>query len=131
MFEAEHSTGTSLPASAVWAQWTNLDRWPDWDPRVAGAEADGELAEGVELRVKLRKGGTTRHRVIALEPGRRLLTEYRLPGARVGHDRVVEPRGPGSQVTHRLYVEGPLSGFWAPMLGRKRMRETVAELGES
>ena len=64
-----------------------------------------------------------------LEPGRRLITEYRLPGARVGHDRLVEPRGSGSRVTHRLYVEGPLSGFWAPMLGRKRMHETVAQLG--
>ena len=110
----------------MWARWANLDRWPDWDPRVTGAVADGELAEGTELRVRLRKGGTTRQRVTAIEPGRRLVTEYRLPGARVGHERLVEPRGPGSRVTHRLYVEGPLSGFWALMLGRGRMRETVA-----
>lgn len=81
------------------------------------------------MRVKLRRGGTTRHRVVALEPGRRLVTEYRLPGARAGHERVVEPRGPASQVTHRLYVDGPAAGFWALMLGRGRLRQTVAELG--
>ena len=128
LFEVENITGSDQPASAVWASWVNPDRWPESDKRVEHAEAAGELAEGTEVRVKLKKGGTTRQQVVALEPGRRLVTEYRLPGARVGHERSVEPRGPGSQVTHRLYVDGPLSGFWALMLSRKRMRETVAEL---
>ena len=63
--------------------------------------------------------------VTSLEPGRRLVTEYRLPGARVGHERIVERRGPGSEVTHRLYVDGPLAGPWSVMLGRRRMREAA------
>ena len=127
MFEAEHSSFTSSPPDAVWARWIDPARWPEWDPRVETVEAADKLEAGSELRVKLRKGGTTRQRVSALEPGRRLLTEYSLPGARVGHDRAVESHGQGSRVTHRLYVEGPMAGFWASMLGRKRMRETVAE----
>ncbi len=126
MFETEHSTGTSTPASAVWARWANPGRWSDWDSRVERATAEGDLAEGTEVRVKLRKGGTTRQEVTAIEPDRRLVTEYRLPGARVGHERVVEQRGTGSQVSHRLYVDGPLAGFWALMLGRRKLRETVA-----
>ena len=131
MFEAEHTAGSSAPASAVWARWADPERWPDWDPRVQSAQAAGPLAEGIEVRVKLRKGGTTRQRVAALEPGRRLVTEYALPGARVGHDRTVEARGPGSEVTHRLYVDGPLAGFWALMLGRRRMREAVTEFTDA
>ena len=131
MFEATHSERTSAPASLVWAQWVNPARWPEWDPRVQSATADAELAEGTELRVKLRKGGTTRHVVTALEPGRRLVTEYRLPGARVGHERLVEQRGPGSELTHRLYVDGPLAWFWALMLGRNRMRTTVTEFTDA
>jgi hypothetical protein len=126
LFEAEHSARTSAPASAVWARWVKPARWAEWDSRVQHAEAEDELAEGVEVRVKLRKGGTTRHRVTALEPDRLLVTEYVLPGGRVGHERRVEPRGPGCEVTHRLYVDGPLWPLWALMLSRKRMRETVA-----
>jgi uncharacterized protein YndB with AHSA1/START domain len=126
LFETTHSQSTSAPASAVWARWANPGRWPEWDDRVRTAEADGELAEGVGIRVRLRKGGTTRHEVTALEAGRRLVTEYKLPGARVGHERIVEQRGPGSELSHRLYVDGPLSGIWAVMLGRRRMRETAA-----
>jgi len=131
LFEAAHSERTSSPASAVWARWARPERWPDWDPRVQGAEADAELAEGVGIRVKMRKGGTTRHSVVALEPGHRLVTEYPLPGARVGHERIVEQRGPGAELTHRLYVDGPMSWLWATMLGRRRMRETAASFTDA
>ena len=131
MFETSHSRSTSFPASAVWARWANPARWSEWDERVRLAEADGELAEGVGIRVKLRKGGTTRHVVTALEPGRRLVTEYRLPGARVGHERIVDQRGPGSELTHRLYVEGPLWVLWSLMLGRRKMRETAASFTDT
>ena len=125
MFETEHTAGSSAPASAVWA------RWADWDARVSSAIAEPPLAEGTVVRVKLRKGGTTTHAVTALEPGRRLVTEYRLPGARVGHERVVEPRGPGAELTHRLYVEGPFAWLWATMLGRRKMREQVASFTDA
>ena len=128
MFEASHTARTGAPASAVWARWAKPERWPEWDARYQEAAliTQGDLREGSEVRVKMRKGGSTRQRVVALEPGTRLVTEYALPGARVGHEHVVEPRGPGSEVTHRLYVDGPLSGLWAVMLGRKRLQETVA-----
>jgi hypothetical protein len=63
--------------------------------------------------------------VVELEPGRRLVTEYALPGATVGHEHLVDQRGTGSEVAHRLYVDGPLSGIWALMLGRKRLTETA------
>ena len=126
MFEAEHSEGSGASAERIWAIWIDPRQWAEWDQRVERAEADGHLEPGSEVRVKLRKGGTTKHQVVALDPGRRLVTEYRLPGARAGHERTVSPGSGGVEVTHRLYVEGPLSGFWALMLGRNRMRETVA-----
>jgi hypothetical protein len=125
MFEAQGSETTQTPASAIWARWIRPDRWHEWDPRIASAEVDGELEVGADVRVKLNKGGTVRQNVVALEPERRLVTEYRLPGARVGHEHLVEPAGAGAEVTHRLYVEGPLSGLWTVMLGRKTLRAAV------
>ena len=129
MFEAEHSERTSAPASAVWARWAKPARWAEWDPRIQNGsmvEPATELAEDVQVRVKLRKGGTVRQRVTAFEPGRRLVTEYPLPGARVGHEHLVEPRGSGCEVTHRLYVDGPAAGLWSLMLSRRKLREAVA-----
>jgi len=126
LFEAEHSERADATAERIWELWIDPGRWSEWDQRVERAEADAELEPGSEVRVKLRKGGTMKHEVVALDPGHRLVTEYRLPGARAGHERTVYPGSGGVEVTHRLYVEGPLSAFWALMLGRKRMSETVA-----
>jgi uncharacterized protein YndB with AHSA1/START domain len=131
VFEAEHSERTTAPADAVWALWADPGRWAEWDPRVERAETEAPLEIGAEVKVKLRKGGTTRHRVVELDPGRTLVTEYALPGARAGHAHELMPaRGGGTEVVHRLYVDGPLAGLWALMLGRKRMRETVAGFAE-
>ena len=131
MFEAEQSHSTQTPASAIWARWVNPSRWAEWDPRVESAEAEGALEVGTQVRVKITKGGTVRQSVVALEPDHLLVTEYALPGARVGHEHRVQPRGPGSEVSHRLYVAGPLSGLWSLMLGRKKMGEAVAAFSDA
>jgi Polyketide cyclase / dehydrase and lipid transport len=125
VFEAETSQASQTPPSAIWARWINPSRWSEWDPRVESAQAESTLELGTQVRVKVRKGGTVRQNVVALEPDHLLVTEYALPGARVGHEHRVEARGPGSEVSHRLYVAGPLSGFWAMMLGRKKMRDAA------
>jgi hypothetical protein len=68
--------------------------------------------------------------VIELEPERLLRDEARFPGARLGHEHRLAPGRSSVEITHRIYLTGPLSGFWALMMGRKRMRESVARFVE-
>jgi uncharacterized protein YndB with AHSA1/START domain len=131
MFEAESSRSSQTPASAIWARWVKPDRWAEWDPRVKSAVAESELEVGTPVKVWLGKGGSVRQQVVELEPGHRLVTEYSLPGARVGHEHEVEARGPGSEVRHRIYVEGALSGLWAMMLGRRKLRDAVEKFTDT
>jgi hypothetical protein len=63
--------------------------------------------------------------VTELEPLRLFVDEAKFPGARLGHEHRMKPGKSSVEVTHRLYVEGPMSGFWSLMLSRKRMRELV------
>lgn len=130
MFEAAHSERIEADAEAVWELWADPGRWPEWNQQLERAELDGELREGAEARVKFRRGGTVRFTVVELDPGRLLVDEARFPGARLGHEHLLAPRGNAVEVTHRLYVTGPLWVFWALMLGRKRMRESVARFVE-
>jgi hypothetical protein len=88
------------------------------------------LAIGSEVRVKMRKGGTVRHRVTELEPGRLLATEAPLPSARLGYRHVVDADGDGSRIEHAITVSGPLWPFWALMLGRGRLRKAAATFVE-
>jgi uncharacterized protein YndB with AHSA1/START domain len=125
MFEAVASERIAAPAEAIWDLWSDPQRWPDWDRQIERAEVDDELRQGAEVRTKMRRGGTVRHTVTELEPGLSLTYEARFPGARSGHEHRLKPGRRSVEVTHRRYVEGPLAGFWALMLGRKKMRETV------
>jgi uncharacterized protein YndB with AHSA1/START domain len=130
VFEVEHSERVNASVERLWALWADPSRWSEWDPRIDRADSDGELEPGAEIRVKLHKGGTTTHVVVALDPGRCLVTEYGLPGALAGHEHALAPRSGFVEVTHRLYVEGPLAGFWALMLGRRRLRDAAGGFSE-
>jgi hypothetical protein len=63
--------------------------------------------------------------VTEYEPGALLTYEARFPGARSGLEHRLREGRRSVEVTHRRYVEGPLASIWAPMIGRKRMREAV------
>jgi hypothetical protein len=94
------------------------------------AEAEGELAVGAELRLKLRRGGTVRYTVTALEPERLFAAEARFPGARLAHEHRLAAGRSSTEITHRVALTGPLSGFWSLMMSRKRLRESVARYVE-
>ena len=131
MFEAEHSERTSAPASAVWALWEDPARWPEWNEQLEHGELESGFAVGERIRVKFRRGGRMQFEIVELEPERLFRDEARLPGARFGHEHRLEPLDAGGcEIGHRLYVRGFMSWLWAPMLGRKRMRESVGAFCE-
>jgi hypothetical protein len=130
MFEAVHSERSTAEPAAIWELWADPDRWPDWNEQLERVELDGELGVGAELRLKLRRGGTVRYTVTELEPERLFADEARFPGARLGHEHRLAPGKSSVEITHRVYLEGALSGFWALMMGRKRLRESVVRFVE-
>ena len=129
MFEAVQTDRTIASPTEIWALWESPARWPEWNQRFERVELEGEPAPGRRLRIKQRRGGTMEFELVAFEPERRLAYEARFPGARLGHEHIVAPEDGGAEVTHRIYVSGPLAGFWALLLGRKRMREAVTSFG--
>jgi len=130
MFEATHSERSTAEPAAIWELWADPVRWPDWNEQLERVEFDGELRVGAEVRLKLRRGGTVRFAVSELEPERVFADEARFPGARLGHEHRLAPGKSSVEITHRVYLEGPLSGFWALMMGRKRLRESVVRFVE-
>jgi Polyketide cyclase / dehydrase and lipid transport len=125
VFEAVHSERSSATPAAVWALWADASRWPDWNEQLESGELDGELAVGTGATVKFKRGGKMKFTVLAVEPERLFLDEARLPGCRFGHEHRIEPAGSGCEITHRLYLEGPSSGLFSRLFGRKRMEKSV------
>lgn len=126
MWETTHSERSSAQPEDVWALWADAARWPEWNAQFDSVEVEGGVAVGQKARVKMRRGGRMEFEILAADPERGLVYESRMPGARLGHEHRLDPTREGVEITHRIYVRGPLSGLFALLLGRKRMRESVA-----
>jgi hypothetical protein len=129
VWEASHSLRSSAEPADVWALWADPARWPNWNEQIERAELDGPLEVGTTARIKLKRGGTIRYEILALEPERLLLDETRLPGARMAHERRITPVDGAIEISNRIYVRGPLAGLYRLLMGR-RTRESVPRFVE-
>jgi len=130
LFECE-ATLQAGPA-AVWAVWTDVARWPEWDVSKEIARLDGPFEPGVSGWAKQRGhlGGT--FTITAVAPGRRWVSECPLLFGKVVFDHVIEPVATGGvRVVKRVDVEGgitPLILLFAPKM-RRDIGESLAALG--
>ncbi len=123
LFECE-ATFEGDPA-AVWAVWTDVARWPEWDVSKEIARLDGPFAPGVSGWAKQRSTLGGAFTITAVEPGRRWVSECPLPLGSVVFDHLLEPLSGGRvRVVKKVDVHGgfaPLLRVFAP-----RMRTDIA-----
>ena len=121
---AQFETRIGRPPSAVFAELTALERYPQWliATGVTGVELldPGPPVAGTRLRIAQAVAGratTLEGQVTALEPGRRLAIQGRdREGIKVGIDASVAADGPSTLLRWTLRVDLPL---------RYRMFETM------
>ena len=124
LFECE-ATFHAEPA-AVWALWTDVARWPEWDVSKEMARLDGPFQPGTRGWAKQRGNLGGSFTITTVEEGRRWVSVCPLPGGSVVFDHVLEPVGEGSvRVVKKVEVHGsswPLVRLFAP-----RMRRDIAQ----
>jgi hypothetical protein len=129
LFECE-ATFEAEPA-AVWATWTDVARWPEWDVSKEIARLYGPFGPGVSGWAKQRGnlGGT--FTITSVEVGRRWVTECPLPLGKVVFDHLLESVADGRvRVVKRVEVQGgfgPLLRLFAPKM-RRDIAESLAAL---
>ncbi|HCU92952.1 MAG TPA: hypothetical protein DHU96_09520 [Actinobacteria bacterium] len=123
IFEAE-------PA-AVWAVWTDVARWHEWDVSKEIARLDGPFQPGVSGWAKQRGTLGGSFTITVVEAGRRWVTECPMPMGKVIFDHVLEPVAGGRvRVVKKVDVEGgsaPLLRLLAPRM-RREITESLAAL---
>ena len=129
LFECE-ATFEAEPA-AVWAVWTDVARWPEWDVSKEIARLDGPFQPGVCGWAKQRGNLGGSFTITAVEAGRRWVTECPVPLGKVVFDHVLEPVAEGRvRVVKRVGVQGgsaPLILLFVPRM-RREITESLAAL---
>jgi hypothetical protein len=96
--------------SDVWATWTDMVRYPEWDPREQALRLDGPFEAGTtgwSKQVGPRPGSP--FRLVRVEAPNRWTNESPLPGGRLSIDHLLTDRGDGTvHLTKRYEVHGPM-----------------------
>jgi hypothetical protein len=118
--------------AAVWAVWTDVARWPEWDVSKEIARLDGPFEPGVSGWLKQRGNLGSPFIVTAVEPGRRWVSECPMLLGKVVFDHVLEPVATGGvRVVKRVEAEGgiaSLARLFVPKM-RRDIAESLAALG--
>jgi uncharacterized protein YndB with AHSA1/START domain len=129
MWEFEHSVQASAARERVWAPWTDVAGWPSWNPGIGRAQLDEPVAEGATGTVRAVGGPTSTLKVLALEPGRRFVTEAseRLIRLRFEHE-LVDLESGQLLITHRVRMTGPATPLMRHTNGARLKRSIPAAL---
>jgi uncharacterized protein YndB with AHSA1/START domain len=107
MWEFEYSVRAPTSRERVWAIWTDIPRWPNWNPGVGHAQLDGPVAEGATGTVRGVGGPTSTLTVIKIEPERRFVTEASERLMRLRFEHELGDSGDGQlRITQRVQMTG-------------------------
>jgi hypothetical protein len=132
MFLFECEATLEAEPTVVWALWTDVARWPEWDASKEIARLDGPFALGVSGWAKQRGTLGGSFTITEVETGRRWVSECPLPLGKVIFEHVITPTGKRRvTVVKRVEVEGgiaPLIRLFAPKM-RRDISESLVSLG--
>ena len=114
----EHTLTTSAAPGDVWAVWTDVARWPEWDSELEATSVEGGgLALGAKGTLRPRRGPASSFVVSELQPGEAYAFATRLPLCRLVVRRLGERGDGGTTFTHEVSFFGPLSFLFGVLLG--------------
>lgn len=137
VWQTEARAETAADPARVWELWEDPARWMEWNDELRSGVLEGPFAVGSVARVQPKGFPALRMHFVAIEPGRLLTSEARLPGVRLRHDHIVEREGGTTVIRNRMSLLGPAARAWALLYGwrlRRSVRGFVArerELAES
>ena len=125
-----HETATGAPREAVWALWTKVSSWKDWDLGLKDAELDGPMRLGAVGRIIPQSGPPAKFTVTEFEEQVSYAFATTLPLAKLVVRRSFPP-SEGTAFRHEVSFTGFLARLWAGQLGpgfRKALPPTMERL---
>lgn len=122
MWTRSYSTKvTDVPATRLWAVWSDVDQWHRWQDDIEYARLEGRFDNGQTFRFKPKGGPDLRLELCDVKPGVAFTDITRFPLARMVDSHELIEHEDGVEVKTTLTIHGPLAFLW-----RKLVAEGVA-----
>ena len=126
----EASQETTASPAKVWAVWSDVNRWPEWNPDMNESRIDGPLKLGATGMINTKSGGKHDVVVTHYEEGRSFeLESTAMPGTKMGIRATIAPNGSGSRITQGFEPRGLLAPLIGPMMSGQILKTFNAVLG--
>ncbi|TDP90485.1 SRPBCC family protein [Labedaea rhizosphaerae] len=113
----EHSVETSASPEAVWALWSDVSRWTEWDTSLTAMRMDGPFEPGATGVMTIEGQGDIDFRLTEVEPGVGFTDETVLPIATLTFGHTMTPLAGGRlRITHRVTIEGAAAQELGPQV---------------
>ena len=118
MWSTEHSVETKAAPEAVWRLWSDVERWPEWNPDLERAVLTGVFAAGSTITMYQQGGDTIELRIAEAREPEQFVDEADLGDVVVRTTHRLEPVGEGLvRVAYRMEITGPQADTVGPQLG--------------
>ena len=117
-FEHTETATTTAAPDAVWALWSDLTTWAQWDPAIEGVDIAGDFVEGAAGTLTLGGGIEVPVTLDVVEEGRRFLDRLSMGELVITIDHVVTAQadGEGSDLVVTTVIDGPGADDIGPMV---------------
>ena len=119
MYEYEHSLETDASADAIYALYSDVNLWPQWDAGLERVEIDKAFGAGARGIMKFIGQEPLPFVLTDVQPGAGFTDETTIPGAgvivRFNHSLTATKSG-RTRITHRVSVEGAGAEQIGPMI---------------
>jgi ligand-binding SRPBCC domain-containing protein len=117
-YEFEHSETTTASAEAIWALWSAVNRWPEWDSSLERIELTGPFEAGTTGTMILPGRPPISFTITEVQPGHGFTDETEVPGGVLRFRHSLEITDGRTVVTHRVEIDGPaeMAGKLGPMV---------------
>ncbi len=119
MWESTYTkTFAGVTKESVWALWSDVNHWHEWDKDIEWARMSDAFAAGARFELKPKGGPRVNIRFTRAEPFRGYTDLTQFPLARMHGIHDMEETGDGLKLTITIRVEGPLSWLWKKLVAQ-------------
>ena len=125
----EASLETTAPPTTVWRVWSDVNRWPEWNPDMKESRLDGPLKLGATGMINTKSGGKHDVVVTHFQDGRSFeLESTALPGTKMAIRATIAPSGAGTRISQGFEPRGLLAPLVGPMMSGQILKTFNAVL---
>jgi hypothetical protein len=124
----KHTIETKATPTQIWKIWQDVETWSNWDQALEFSKIDGPFQAGTTGSTKFANTPPFKTLLTQVKPLKLVVQETYLTFAKVVSCQSMKQLPGKTQVTFQIEIRGPLSLFFACMIGQSIKKKIPPEM---